>query len=283
MNAFPFTQKAYSCLQLFQKRHLFYVLLLLPATVTLLQGCKNMLDFSPYEIRVVDGDKNTTLKNLIDVENSILNPDSITIALTADPHYNYNNLQKVVSSINSNYQIDFAMCLGDISESGIQTEFELFHTEMDKLVVPYLTAIGNHDYRSNGEDIYYQMFGQLNYSFKAGFLRIIVFDDIFWESNKNPNFDWLESELKQYEGELLAVASHIPPDTDQFDSVSREQYYKLMEKYQVKYSFHGHQHSFNLKEKDGTLYVNTGAIMKGKYTLITIYKNSETKIKEITV
>ncbi len=249
----------------------------------IISGCQNMFDFSPYEIRVVDGKKNTTLKNLVDIENNIYASDSITLAVTADPHYNYNYLLKVVNSINKNYQIDFALCLGDISDSGIQTEFELFHSEMDKLGVPYITTIGNHDYRSNGEDVYTQMFGHLNYSLKAGFLRIIVFDDIFWESNKDPDFDWLESELKRYQGEIILVAAHIPPDTDQFNEAARERYYKLMQKYGVRYSFHGHQHNFEVKESNGTLYLNTGAIMKGKYTLVTIFKNSEIRIKEISV
>ena len=67
---------------------------------------------------------------------------------------------------------------------------------MKNLNKPYLTVIGNHDYLSNGEVIYKQMFGDYNYSFEFNKNKFILFDDIIIESNNNPDFNWLSMQFQ---------------------------------------------------------------------------------------
>lgn len=238
-----------------------------------LSGCEDYFEYSPYAANVKSSYKDTHEKNM----NYLITGDTlqkeIKFAVIADSHYNYYELNEAIININSKKDIDFVIVNGDIADHGYLKEYELFHENMRKLVQPYITVIGNHDYKSNGDQVYKQMFGKPNKSFSFANNLFILFDDIFWESNKTPDFDWLEQELLnsgQYRN--VFVISHIPPYGEQFTDEFEEKYKQLMIQYHVDLSIHGHIHRYEYGDyyNDGMKYLAVESIMDKEYCIITV-------------
>lgn len=250
-----------------------FVKLVLILSILGILGRCDYFEYSPYAANVKDEYKNIQHINF----NNLLKTDSvqreeIKFAVIADSHHNYHELNEAIVNLNNRNDIDFVIANGDIADHGYLKEYELFHEQMKKLKVPYLTVIGNHDYKSNGEVIYKQMYGDFNYSFAYNNNLFILFDDVFWESNKNPDFDWLENELNnssKYEN--VFVLCHIPPYGEQYDDESEERYKALMIQYDVDLSIHGHIHRFEYGYYygDGMNYLAVESIMDKEYAIIT--------------
>jgi len=257
-----------------------YKIFIVAVACIVIAGCEDYFEFSPYSANVKDRYKNIDEENLERILNSNNDDETeITFAVLADPHYDYHELDKAIASINLKQEIDFVIVNGDISEHGYLKEFELIHEEMKELNAPYLTVIGNHDYRSNGEDIYRVMYGEFNKSFTFNNNQFILFDDIFWESNKTPDMDWLENELlKAEEYRNTFVFCHIPPFGDQFSDEMESNYENLMDTYNVDLSVHGHMHYYIYEESDGerTSYLCVGSIMKKEYAVIKVSEETYT-------
>lgn len=237
-------------------------------------ACEKIFEFSPYEANVKEENKNTTNKNLQLIKDIQLSSDTFSFAVVTDNHYHYDNLKTVLYDINKKDEILFVIFGGDIADQGLLKEYEIFYNTMKKLDKPYLTVIGNHDYNSNGEVVYNQMFGNYNYSFEFSHYKFILFDDVVWESNKNPNFDWLSRQLS--ENELFKqtfVIAHIPPFTDQFDSNMEETYKTLMSDNNVKLSIHGHVHGYSFGNfyNDSVNYLTVPWLKKPTYCVINVY------------
>ena len=262
---------------LIEKNGIKAVIILLSLTL-MFSSCDELFDFSPYEVRVEESYKNTTLKNLLKLPNPA-DPDSIQFAVIADSHYHYGPLSEAVKHLNYNYNIAFVLCAGDITDQGLLVEFELFHEAMSGLEHPWFTVIGNHDYRSNGEHVYKEMFGNYNYSFSYGFLKINVWDDVFWESNKEPDFDWLSAELSSDPEKVQVVLAHISPYADQFDEESKEKYLTTLGANEVGISLHGHQHGYDNFHERGINFNLTTSTDKGSYTIVTVRKDGSVRFE----
>jgi 3',5'-cyclic-AMP phosphodiesterase len=249
-----------------------YKILLSALFLVSIYGCENTFEFSPYAANVKDSYKKIGDKNLERIlSNSDESDEDIVFAVLADSHYDYHELDNAIANINLRQDIDFVIVNGDISEHGYMKEFELFHEEMKELNAPYLTVIGNHDYRSNGLDIYKEMYGEPNKSFTFNNNQFILFDDIFWESNKTPEMDWLEDELlKAVEYKNTFVFCHIPPYGNQFTDEWESNYEHLMDTYDVDLSVHGHIHYYIYEEDDRTNYLSVGSIMIKEYVVIKV-------------
>lgn len=243
----------------------------------ILGGCEDYFEYSPYAANVKSAYKGTFEKNM----NCLIAADSvekneIKFAVIADSHYSYHELNEAIVNINSRSDIDFVIVNGDMADHGYMKEYELFHVNMDKLVQPYVTEIGNHDYRSNGNKIYKEMYGEPNRSFSFNHNLFILFDDVFWESNSNPDMDWLENELSVSENyNHVFVICHIPPYGSQFTDDFEAKYKNLMLQYHVDLSIHGHIHRYLYGDfyGDGMNYLAVGAIMNKEYAIITVKEN----------
>ena len=148
---------------------------------------------------------------------------------------------------------------------------------MKNLNKPYLTVIGNHDYNSNGEIIYKQMFGDYNYSFEFSNNKFIIFDNVVWESNKNPDFDWLSTQLTENAlFKQVFVIAHIPPFADQFDSDMEQTYKSLMQENNVSLSIHGHVHNYSFGKyyNDDVSYLTVPWLKKPTYCIINVHNES---------
>lgn len=256
-----------------KKTYINFILIVL----VVLAGCEDAFEYSPYAANVKDSYKGIGGENFKLINDKNQHVGSFKFAVFADSHYSYHELNGAISSVNKQDDIDFVIVNGDMADHGYLKEFELFHERMKNLDVPYLTVIGNHDYRSNGEDIYSDMYGPKNYTLKYSNTFFIMWDNIFWESNKNPDFIWLEEQLvNATDYENIIVVCHIPPFGSQFDEENELHYSELMQKYKVKMSIHGHNHSnyHGTYYHDGIDYLVVESIIDEQYAILSVNNNN---------
>ncbi|HYG02133.1 MAG TPA: metallophosphoesterase [Chryseosolibacter sp.] len=246
-------------------------------------SCDRPFSYSPFEANVPEEWRNTTQKNLerLHASDTSSNPD-FKVALISDNHYHYNDLADAVAHINGRDDISFVMLPGDITENGLQTEYELLYKVMRKCRVPYLTVIGNHDYLSNGGSIYSQIFGPFNYTFTFNDVKFIAFDNVIWEDPKEADYTWLESALSNTSEETgrsdynhKIVISHIPPMDRQLIA-KRDYFDSLMAAHGVKFSIHGHKHEYWSSPflNNGITYTTVGSPSKRSYAVLTVTSDS---------
>lgn len=166
-----------------RQKHRLVILLM---AVAGLSSCDPWFAFSPYEAQLDAVYHNTTNLNLALMKASDANDSKpFKVAVLSDTHYHFSKLEDAVGHINRKGDYAFAVVSGDIAENGLKQEFIYFHNIMAQLKIPYLTTIGNHDYLSNGEKVYRQMFGPFNYTFVYNNVKFVVFDNTTYESKQN--------------------------------------------------------------------------------------------------
>lgn len=104
--------------------------------------------------------------------------------------------------------------------------------------------------------------------------KFVIFDDVVWESNKNPDFDWLSMQLSDNElFKKVITISHTPPFTEQFNSDMEQVYRLLMQENNVQLSIHGHIHrySFGKVYNDSVNYLTVPWLKKPTYCIINVF------------
>jgi 3',5'-cyclic-AMP phosphodiesterase len=251
--------------------------------------CETPFSFSPFEAKVPIELRNTTEKNLERVmARDTLQNGSFNVALLSDVHYHFNELRNALEDINARNDIAFIVVTGDITDNGLQKEFELFRNIMAGSKVPWLTVIGNHDYLSNGRDVYRQMFGELNYSFVFNRTKLVFWDNVKWESNQAPDWEWFMTTVSetttdsgiQKEYDQVIPFSHIPPIDGQFIRHAAGQH-ELFRTQGIKLSVHGHKHEFSDEEYygDGVRYVTIGSPQKKNYAVLQVRPQGSRVVK----
>jgi predicted phosphodiesterase len=254
--------------------------ILVLSMLTFLFSCNNTFEYSPYTAQIDEDMLATTNENLQAIEDIDIDTDTFKFAFITDTHYHYDNLRTVLDDINKQNDIQFVIIGGDFTQQGLQKEYQLFHEVMENLNSPYLTVIGNHDYLSNGGEVYKQMFGDFNYSFEFNQNKFILFDDVIFESEKTPDFDWL-SEQSTNDGRFKQtfVIAHFPPFAAQFDG----NIYKLiMQNNDVQVSIHGHVHYYDTYTENNVEYLIAPSLENPTYTILTVYEDSyDIELKEL--
>ena len=251
-----------------------------------LTACDDVFEYSPYVIDFDEDETNLTQKNI----NRLLSndvSDTITIALTGDSHRFYDESERLVSTINNHYEIDFFIHTGDIADYGIPQQYQWGNDIFSKLNVPYFVVVGNHDLVSNGNDNYLEMFGNYNFSFIYGEYKFIFINTNSREYAFNgevPDVQWLEKEIKPAEDfEKAMVVFHTPPFDNDFDSEHEEPFVNALTRHNnVMFATHGHLHSYNFSHPYGVElpFVNTASPEKKEFVIIKIY-NHEFKVEAV--
>jgi len=210
----------------------------------ILAGC-DLVEFSPYDDQVDADFKNLNSINLAKIENhlSFAEKDSFDFAVISDTHIDYDDLHKAVKWVNGQPQIKLLVHLGDQTDAGLKYEFENSASELNKLIIPFVVVVGNHDYLSQGAGIYDKVYGPKNFVFYVGSNQFIAFDDVVWENNNSkPDFAWLKRGLNSWQGNQFLLM-HIPETVDQMDPY-REEYLSVISSRPDLVRLHGHTHNY---------------------------------------
>lgn len=238
--------------------------------------CDDIFDYSPYAIDFKDRDKNLNHKNigkLIAAESS----DTITIALTADTHRFYDELDQFVHRVNENPSIDFVIHAGDMADFGLPEQYLWGNSYLSKLNAPYFVVVGNHDLVANGVKAYNEMFGPLDFSFIYDSIKYVFINTNSREFNfdKNvPDIDWLDNQLRPGPEFLsVVVVFHVPPTDVDFDQTLELEFRETLERYNnVLLCVHGHLPGSELYRPydDAMVFLNVIGVDHRKLNIIRI-------------
>jgi 3',5'-cyclic-AMP phosphodiesterase len=228
-----------------------------------------MIEYSPYDVDMETQNHNSLLATELTKAGKEVN-DTFTFAFMSDTHLYYDELSSAVSIINNMEKVAFLVICGDITQSGLAREFQYYWKQVKKLNKPFITVIGNHDYLSNGADVYKRMFGPTSFSFTYGNHKFIAFDDVVWEKgNVSPDFGWLDNEVEKSDGYCIILA-HIPPFGDQYTDEYTQKYENIVSKPAVVLSMHGHEHHMVDTIINSKRYFVSRALLRKSFYLVHI-------------
>ena len=241
-----------------------------------LTACKGLFQYSPNEVRLEEADKNLNAKNIAKLRD--LSPrDTFRFAVIGDSQRFYEETDDFVDSVNKRSDIAFVLLNGDISDFGLNKEYQWISRSLKRLTVPYMGVIGNHDMLANGRKVFNEMFGPENFSFEYGGSKFVCLNTNSLEVGKDgslPDLPWMQSQLMDHHRYKNAfVFGHMSPLDEEFDESKAAAYDSLLRAAgNVRLSIHGHQHSFSVQRPDpeGIEYLVVASVSKRSYALVTV-------------
>ena len=245
----------------------------------LLAGC-DLIDYHPYDART-SGPHHLNAANTALIEQQCQGRDSVKFVLISDTQRWYDETLDAVRHINRTPGVDFVIHCGDISDFGVTKEFELQRDILEKLTVPYVVLLGNHDCLGTGNAAYESIFGQPDFSFIAGRVKFVCLNTNAIEydySRPVPNFDFMEQEMtaRGDEFDRTVVCMHAAPYSEQFNNnVAKVFNYYVMRFPQPLFCLYGHGHHTEQHDiyGNGLIYYEVGNAQKRKYYIFTITPN----------
>ena len=240
----------------------------------LLSGCE--VQYSPYAVDTDEPQYDES--NIEKIPPKSAGDSNYSIALISDTHRYYSELKQVIKKINDDgVDYNFVIHGGDITDAGLQSEFDFYHKIRKESQLPFVHCIGNHDALTNGIEVYRNQYGAFDRRFNVGTLHVIIFNNNTWEFGDKPvNLDWLENEIKlakdivNTEGGHIIVLNHIHHDSyERFSQEEIERYRQMLIDYDVSLSINGHNHGHTIQEIDSMKYLTIGSVGNLSFTRLT--------------
>lgn len=250
-----------------------FTILLLPL---LIYGC-DVFDYHPYDGRL-KGELGMNHKNITKIEEKLAGKTSFKFAFISDTQRWYDDTERVVKNINARTDIDFVIHGGDLSDFGLTNEFLWQRDILNKLRIPYVAIIGNHDCLANGQDIFYKVFGEFNYSFMAGNTKIVCLNTNALEhdySHPIPDFKFIREQYNKDDltHQKTIFAMHARPMSEQFNNNVADVFQDEINKFpSLQFCLNGHDHRMAIDDlfEDGIMYYGVPNIHKRQYFIFTI-------------
>lgn len=228
-----------------------------------------MIEFHPYDLDI-DGETGINAKNIARIESDLQGKDRFSFVLISDTQRWYDETEDAVAAINQLEGVDFVIHTGDLSDFGLKLEFELQRDILNKLNVPYVCLLGNHDCLATGEEVFLTVFGERDFSFNAGNTHFLCLNTNALEfdySEAVPDFNYIDSDQKALPGDITRtiVAMHAAPYTEQFNNnVARVFQHYILQYPALQFCLAGHTHNLSVDElfEDGILYYTAPSIKR---------------------
>lgn len=268
-------KKSYFCSM---KRFRVFCIQLMMLSTLGFSSCDSVFDVHPYDVHV-DGDKHVNATNIAKIEKNVQGKDTIRFAVVSDSHQWLDDLKKAVRDINSRADsIDFVVHCGDVSDFGATQEFQWTRDEMQKLKMPFVVLLGNHDCLGTGNQTYEEVFGNPDFSFIAGRVKFLCLNTNAIEydySRPVPNFDFMEEQRKadSLNFDRTMIFMHAAPYSEQFNNnVAKVFNYYTHQMPGLMCCVYGHGHHTNESDLygDGTMYYETSSVHFNEYYIFTI-------------
>lgn len=240
----------------------------------------DMIDYHPYDARV-SGKHHINEANMARIEEQCAGRDSLRFVVISDTQRWYDETNDAVRHINARGDVDFVVHCGDVSDFGVTREFTLQRDILEKLHMPYVVLLGNHDCLGTGADVYRYVFGDPNFSFDAGDTHFVCLNTNAYEydySTAIPDFTFIRSDRKALSPEVrrTVVAMHAQPLSEQFNNNVAEVFEEEILKYTgLQFSICGHGHAVHADDhfSDGNIYYECAAAKSRSYLLFTLKKD----------
>ena len=248
-------------------------LLLLPL---LAAGCDH-IEYHPYDTDI-SGEQNINAKNIARIEAACRGRQTVRFAMISDTQRWYDETEKAVEALNARDDIDFVLHGGDLSDFGLKKEFMWQRDILNRLRVPYVCLLGNHDCQGTGEAVFEKIFGPSDFAFTAADVRFVCLNTNAMEydySHPVPDFDFLEHEYGSFAppARRPIFAMHVRPHDFQFNNNVA----KVFEHYVMRFPqplccIFGHEHRWIEEDifGDGMMYYGCPNIEKRTYILYTL-------------
>ena len=243
---------------------------------SLFSGC-DMIEYHPYDLDI-DGATSLNDTNIDLIEKTTKNKKEIKFMVISDTQRWYDETEKAVDFINQMDDIDFVIHTGDISDFGLKMEFVKQRDILQRLKVPFVTIIGNHDCLGTGPDVFHIIFGENNFSFDAGEVHFVCVNTNGLEFDRTeevPNFTFLGEDLKHINPQVkkTVAAMHAGPHSDQFNGGVVTVFHEVMKQYpNYLFAIYGHGHKTDVDDffNDGITYYECACAKKREILRFTI-------------
>ena len=249
-------------------------------------SCKKLFTYSANEIQIEEKDRNQNIKNIERLQSKAQN-DSFRFVVISDTQRFYEEMDDFVEKVNSYPGISFVVLNGDMTDFGLRSEYLWMSDRLQKLAFPFFVVIGNHDMLGNGRELYKQMFGPENFSFKYSGYKFIVLNSNSKEVGYNgtlPDTTWLQKELSVTPSqEKIFVLAHLAPFSGDFDRSLEQPYVRILKNNgNVIYSIHGHEGTSYSGQPYGppVNYLVVNSLKERSFVVINVNANN-TSVEEI--
>lgn len=245
-------------------------------------GC-DMIEYHPYDLDI-DGETGINAKNIRRIESELAGRKEIAFAVISDTQRWYDETQDAVNALNARDDIDFVIHTGDLSDFGLKLEFEKQRDILNRLSVPYVCLLGNHDCLGTGEEAFNRIFGENDFSFNAGNVHFLCLNTNALEFNYDtavPDFNYIGADLRSLpEGtEKTVAAMHAGPFSEQFNNNVAYFFEETVRAYpSLQFCIYGHGHNISADTPfdDGIMYYECASANKRSYLYFTINENGYT-------
>lgn len=242
----------------------------------LLSGCEEYFDYSPYTIETTP--HHLTADNVARIERASLpHFQPFRFAVIADSHAYYDQQVALVSTLNRRNDLAFLLIAGDLTDYGLQQEYQWTVDILGGLRMPWLTTIGNHDALNNGKENYQAFFGPYDYSFRFNQVKFVALNSASWEFGDSvPRLDWLAGELSGYFlYQHQIVLTHVLPQNSRFTPEFSQLYQAVLRDNFVSLvaGGDGHTHAYQeeILSNGQTLgYLTTGTLKERHYVVVSV-------------
>ena len=251
-------------------------LLFIPLLSLCISGC-DMIDYHPYDTRI-SGPTDINQHNIAKIETQCKGKTVIRFVTMGDSQRWYDETVDFVNHLNQRNDIDFVIHGGDFSDFGVTNEFLWQRDIMNKLKIPYVGLIGNHDCIGTGEETFRAVFGEPNFSFIAGRIKFVCLNTNAIEydySRPIPDFEFIANQIEERRDEYdrTVVSMHIRPFCFEFNNnVAHVFQYALKQFPNLLFCTAAHEHSVfeeNLFD-DGVMYYMSDCMKNRCYYIFTI-------------
>lgn len=240
-------------------------------------GCDRVFDYHPYDVRIT-GPCDVNVRNAARIEALTAGRTSFRFAVVSDTQRLYDETEDAVRALNGRRDLDFVVHCGDLSDFGSGREFMWQRDILQKLEVPFVCVLGNHDCLGSGEQSYRRIFGPCDYAFTAGDVRFVCLNTNAGEYDyvaDVPDFGFLNGELAAGRGgaSRTVFVMHVPPGDPVFNNnVAAFFEERLVAFPEPLFALFGHQHRMRVFEPfgDGLVYYGCTDIADRQYLLFTV-------------
>ena len=141
--------------------------------LSMMASCDTVFDVHPYDVQI-DGARNLNVTNIQKIEAAVKSKDTIRFVMISDSHQWLDDLKSEVNDINRRSDsLDFVIHCGDLTDFGATREFQWTRDHLQKLKIPFVALLGNHDCLGTGNQSYQKIFGNPDFSFIAGKVKFV--------------------------------------------------------------------------------------------------------------